>query len=70
MKQTASQTVGPYLRIGLIYGEGQNNLVQAQTVGERIKIHGVVYDGDDQPITDAMVEIWQPDTNGIYNHPT
>ncbi len=70
MKQTASQTVGPYLRIGLIYGEPQNDLLQAQTIGERIKIVGVVYDGDGQPITDAMVEIWQPDANGIYNHPS
>jgi len=70
MKQTASQTVGPYLRIGLIYGKAQNDLVQEQTSGKRIKINGVVYDGDGQPITDAMVEIWQPDANGIYNHPT
>ena len=70
MKQTASQTVGPYLRIGLIYGDAQNDLLQEQTAGERIKIKGVVRDGDGQPITDAMVEIWQPDANGIYNHPT
>ncbi len=70
MKQTASQTVGPYLRIGLIYGEPQNDLVQEQTTGERIKIAGVVRDGNGQPITDALVEIWQPDANSIYNHPT
>ncbi len=70
MKQSASQTVGPYLRIGLIYGEAQNDLLQEQTVGERIKIAGVVRDGDGQPIPDAMIEIWQPDANGIYNHPT
>lgn len=69
MKQTASQTVGPYLRIGLIRGKGQNNLVQAETAGERIKITGVVYDGNHDPITDAMVEIWQADVNGIFNHP-
>ena len=70
MKQTASQTVGPYLRIGMIYGKAQNDLVQEQTAGERIKISGVVRDGDGKPIPDAMVEIWQPDANGIYNHPT
>lgn len=70
MKQSASQTVGPYLRIGLIYGEAQNDLLQAQTTGKRIKIKGLVLDGDNQPIPDAMVEIWQPDANGIYNHPT
>jgi protocatechuate 3,4-dioxygenase alpha subunit len=70
MKQSASQTVGPYFRIGLIYGQPQNDLVQDKTSGERIKITGSVLDGDGQPITDAMVEIWQPDTNGIFNHPS
>jgi protocatechuate 3,4-dioxygenase alpha subunit len=68
VKQSASQTVGPYLRIGLIYGKDQNNLVQADTAGKRIKITGVVYDGNDEPVKDAMVEIWQADANGIFNH--
>jgi protocatechuate 3,4-dioxygenase alpha subunit len=57
------------LRIGLIYGKGQNDLAQEETAGERIHITGVVFDGNDNPITDAMVEIWQADANGIYNHP-
>lgn len=70
MKQSASQTVGPYFRIGLIYGQPQNELVQEETSGEHIKITGFVLNGDGQPITDAMVEIWQPDANGIYNHPS
>jgi protocatechuate 3,4-dioxygenase alpha subunit len=69
MKQTGSQTVGPFFRIGLIYGEPQNNLVQEKTRGERIVITGRVLDGDGEPIPDAMVEIWQPDANGIFNHP-
>ncbi len=70
MKQTASQTVGPYFRIGLIYGKPQNNLWQEQTKGQRILITGQVLDGDNKPITDALVEIWQPDVNGIFNHPS
>jgi len=69
MKQSASQTVGPFFRIGLMYGRAQNNLVGEQTAGERITLTGVVYDGDGQPISDAMIEIWQPDANGIFNHP-
>lgn len=69
MKQTPSQTVGPYLRIGLIDSLPQNNLVTEETAGERIKLTGVVLDGNDEPITDAMIEIWQPDSNGIFNHP-
>lgn len=69
MKQSASQTVGPYLRIGLVYGDKQTDLVREGTLGERILITGVVYDGDGTPINDAMVEIWQADANGYYNHP-
>jgi len=69
MKQSASQTVGPFFRIGLIYGQAQNNLVNENTSGERITLNGVVLDGDGQPVPDAMVEIWQPDSAGIFNHP-
>ena len=69
MKQSASQTLGPFFRIGLIYGGPQNDLVKDQTLGERITLAGVVYDGDGEPIQDAMLEIWQPDANGIFAHP-
>jgi protocatechuate 3,4-dioxygenase alpha subunit len=69
MKQSASQTVGPFFRIGLIYDRAQSNLVNEQTSGVHITLTGVVLDGDGQPIPDAMIEIWQPDANGIFNHP-
>jgi protocatechuate 3,4-dioxygenase alpha subunit len=69
MKQSASQTVGPFFRIGLIHNQAQSNLVNENTSGERITLTGVVFDGDGQPISDAMIEIWQPDSNGIFNHP-
>ncbi len=69
-QQSGSQTVGPYLRIGLIYGgEKQWNLVREGTVGEQIRITGVIYDGEGVPVPDAMIEIWQPDANGFFNHP-
>ncbi len=70
MKQTPSQTVGPFFRIGLIYDPVENDLVNEDTSGERITITGVVYDGDGQPIPDALIEIWQSDSKGIFNHPT
>ena len=68
LKQTPSQTVGPYYRIGMIRG-GENILVQDTTAGERINITGRVLDGDDKPVDDACIEIWQADAQGIYNHP-
>lgn len=67
-KQTASQTVGPFFSIGFIR-EGENVLVQEGTTGQRITIKGKVLDGDNEPISDAMVEIWQADAHGIFNHP-
>ena len=57
MKHTGSQTVGPYFRIGLIYGDSQNNLVGEETSGERIRITGSVLGARDEPISDAMIEI-------------
>lgn len=68
LQQTASQTVGPYLNIGLIYGENQNVLVEDRTKGQRIIVKGQVTDGDGALVPDAMIEIWQADTNGYHNH--
>ena len=64
-KQTPSQTVGPFFAYGLTpeaYGRAGvagNNLLTDSTQGERIRIEGVVYDGDGAPVSDAMLEIWQ-----------
>lgn len=66
--QTGSQTVGPFFHYGLIFG-GENVLVNEKTRGERILIEGTVYDSDGMPIPDALVEIWQPDAQGYFNHP-
>ena len=68
LKQTPSQTVGPFFHDGLFSGE-ENILVNDQTRGQRIYIKGRVLDGDGNPVPDAMVEIWQADAQGIYNHP-
>lgn len=69
MKQSPSQTVGPYLRIGLIYGHKQTDLIEDGVKGEQILLSGILYDGDGSPIGDGMIEIWQPDAQGIFNHP-
>lgn len=68
LKQTPSQTVGPFFHYGLFSG-GENILVNDQTRGKRIYIKGRVIDGDGKPVPDAMVEIWQADSQGIFNHP-
>ncbi|WVT75855.1 protocatechuate 3,4-dioxygenase subunit alpha (plasmid) [Sinorhizobium chiapasense] len=80
LKETPSQTAGPYVHIGLtpnfcgIGGVYETDLgarmVNEQTLGERITITGRVIDGAGTPLKDALVEIWQADAAGLYNSPT
>jgi protocatechuate 3,4-dioxygenase alpha subunit len=73
---TPSQTVGPYFKYGLTpSGEYawndafSNNLVTPDVSGERIRVEGRVFDGDGQPVPDAMLEIWQADAQGRFSDP-
>ena len=76
LKETPSQTAGPYVHIGCvpnfcdIEGVYPNDLgdsiVNDKTKGERITVTGTVYDGTGTPLKDAMVEIWQADAQGFY----
>jgi protocatechuate 3,4-dioxygenase, alpha subunit len=61
---TPSQTVGPYFAIGLSR-RPENELVPPGSEGS-IALSGNVLDGDDVPVPDAMVEIWQADASGSY----
>jgi protocatechuate 3,4-dioxygenase, alpha subunit len=78
LKESPSQTAGPYVHIGLIPKQAGFNvfeknfgnvLVGPSTKGERIRIEGRVIDGSGTPLTDALVEIWQANAAGRYNHP-
>lgn len=66
--QTGSQTVGPFFHFAMIAG-GENILVNENTLGDQILITGKVIDGDGEPVPDAMLEIWQADHAGLFNHP-
>ena len=73
--ETPSQTVGPYFAYGLTpgqYGYDFSDIVDPTIAGpdakgEHIRIIGTVYDGEGNPVNDAMIEIWQADANGVYN---
>lgn len=66
---TSSQTVGPFFAHALLRSDAiRNVLTQPETSGERIRIEGRVLDGDGLPVPDAMVEIWQANAHGRYNH--
>lgn len=66
--QTPSQTVGPFFKNALINREFAT-LLNEQTRGERVVIEGRVLDGDRAPVGDAMLEIWQANAEGRYDHP-
>ncbi|HEX3536697.1 MAG TPA: protocatechuate 3,4-dioxygenase subunit alpha [Stellaceae bacterium] len=65
---TASQTVGPFFHLGLDRPEWAD-LTRQNPSGERIVIEGRVLDGDGSPVPDAMIEVWQANAAGRYNHP-
>ena len=66
---TASQTAGPYFHLGMTETRSVSRIAGPQTKGERVWLTCRVIDGDGVPVNDAMVEIWQADAEGKYNHP-
>ena len=76
LKESPSQTAGPYVHIGCVPNfcgitgvylhDLGDRMVNADTQGARITVKGTVYDGTGTPLKDAMIEIWQADANGIY----
>lgn len=64
---TPSQTVGPFLHIGLPWEDGPD-VVPPETPGI-VRIVGTVYDGQGEAISDALVETWQADPDGHFAHP-
>ncbi|HEU0223157.1 MAG TPA: protocatechuate 3,4-dioxygenase subunit alpha [Paracoccaceae bacterium] len=79
LKETPSQTAGPYVHIGCtpifsgitgVYEEDLGTrMVNEKTKGERITVRGHVYDGTGTPLRDALIEIWQADADGLYPSP-
>ncbi len=68
LQATTSQTVGPFFRIGFEW-LNRDNLVGEGVSGERVTIQGRVFDGDGVPVPDALMEIWQANAHGKYDHP-
>ena len=67
---TGSSTVGPFFSIGLLTrGMVRPALAAPETAGEHIRIEGRVIDGAGEPVIDALLEIWQANASGCYNHP-
>ncbi|MGX5801084.1 protocatechuate 3,4-dioxygenase subunit alpha [Bradyrhizobium sp. Arg314] len=79
LKESPSQTAGPYGHIGLtpnfcgiggVYASDLGStMVDGETKGERIELRIRVLDGTGTPLKDALVEVWQADADGLYNSP-
>jgi protocatechuate 3,4-dioxygenase, alpha subunit len=65
---TPSQTVGPFFHLGLDRPEW-GDLTRDNPAGVKIAIEGRMLDGDGAPVPDAMIELWQANAAGRYNHP-
>ncbi len=68
LRASTSQTIGPYLRIGLEWMQIED-LAPQGVAGERVRIEGRVIDADGKPVNDAAVEIWQANSHGKYASP-
>jgi protocatechuate 3,4-dioxygenase alpha subunit len=64
---TPSQTIGPFFSHALPWTDGPY-VVPEGTQGA-IWLRGTVSDGAGQPVPDALVETWQADPDGRFDHP-
>ena len=67
--QTPSQTIGPFFSSALLR-RGAGVISPPRTEGARIRLEGRVLDAEGDPVTDAMIEVWQADPGGRYDHPS
>lgn len=74
LKETPSQTAGPYVHIGLATEAAGFTTFPAfgakifgpDAAGTRIRVEGQILDGEGAPMTDALLEIWQANAEGKY----
>ncbi|MGQ0333428.1 protocatechuate 3,4-dioxygenase subunit alpha [Halomonas elongata] len=75
LHETASQTAGPYVHIGLALDvaglperdeEIWSRMAKPEAEGEHIEVIGTVIDGNGDPVRDALLEAWQADASGQY----
>ena len=70
---TPAQTEGPFYPTSFPT-DSDNDLVQvrgqaAQAMGTILHLHGRVLDASGRPLNGALVEVWQSDAQGLYDHP-
>jgi len=64
-----SQTIGPFFHFSLATNPALGRLTRPEAKGEHIRVRFRMLDGDGVPVPDGMLEIWQADASGKYDHP-
>jgi protocatechuate 3,4-dioxygenase alpha subunit len=64
---TPSQTIGPFFAVGLLWPDGPQ--VVADGTPGALRLSGRLLDGAGDPVPDALVETWQADPEGRFDHP-
>jgi protocatechuate 3,4-dioxygenase, alpha subunit len=62
---TPSQTIGPFFAEGLKWQEG-TQLFSESASGRHIRLQGAIFDGIGKPVSDSLIEFWQPDAAGRF----
>jgi protocatechuate 3,4-dioxygenase, alpha subunit len=62
-RPSPGQTVGPFFGYAMPFAGG-HELVNVSHPGA-IRLHGNVFDGNGDPVPDALLEIWQPGPDGL-----
>jgi protocatechuate 3,4-dioxygenase alpha subunit len=75
LKESASQTAGPYVHIGLAPGDAGfdiyarelgRDITGPNASGARITVTGTVTDGTGAAVKDVLIEVWQANAAGVY----
>ena len=72
LQQSLSEVTAPVFRAEE-FGPKDNDLIlnyakESLPVGERIVVHGYVWDEFRRPVKNALVEVWQANAGGRYRH--
>ena len=70
LPHTLSEVTGPVYGHERV-GELDHDLTkqhEGDPLGERIILHGRVLDGDDRPVRNTLIELWQANAAGRYRH--
>ena len=69
MRPLPAQTIGPFYHFALTKDAALGRMAGDGARGQRIRVRMRVLDGDGAPVTDGMIEVWQADAAGKYEHP-